>query len=331
MILTFEEKYSQLLLEIKNRFSPSKISPKYLRHYICDFIELYAILHKEKVTKSEIIDLFGLSDLNLAEVDRESISGLTPAEIDEKIENEVNILFVCIEYRKSLISTKYPFDISGNSIKLLDNLSYEQKAYISFLFSSNLSIFNEFSTDLTSEFEYLVYCAAKVFFPVQTIIKQFGKNSDYTGTAQAKIRSLAQDMNVKTRDEEINKVNGNQEKGLDIIAWIPFSDKDTNMLIYLFQCACGDGWIKKFNEAKRYCAYYDLYKLSPQSIMAMSYGLNMMGEFEKSDDMVSGDSLFFDRLRIMEYIPEECPQYETLNSFALIDQLISTQNIDLNL
>lgn len=331
MILTFDEKYELLLEEIKNRFSPSNISPKYLRHYICDFIELYTIFHKEKVTKSEIIDLFGSSGLNLAEVDRESISGFTSAEVDEKIENEVNTLFLCMEYRKVLVPTKYPFEIHNNSIELIDNLSFEQKAYISFLFSSNLSIFKEFSSDLTSEFEYLVYCTAKDFFPPHTIIKQFGKNSDYTGTAQNKIKSLAKDMKITFRDEEISKVTGNQEKGLDIIAWIPFSDEDTNMLIYLFQCACGDGWIKKFSETKRYLAYYDFYKLYPQSIMAISYGLNMVGEFEKSDDMVSGDSLLFDRLRIMEYIPSGCPRYETLTSFTLIDKIVFTQTIDLNL
>lgn len=331
--MTFNEKYNKFLLELKNRFSPSNISPKYLRHYICDFVELYTLLNNEKVTKSEVIDLFSGSGLNLAKVDRENITGLTPAEIDEKIENEVDILFDCMKYRLSIINKKYPFIINKNSIRIHSDLIFEQKVYIALLFSSNLSVFSEFQTTLTSEFEYFVYCAIQNFFPKQTIIKQFGKNSDYTGNAQVKIKSLAKDMNIKPRLEEIQKVIGNQEKGLDIIAWIPFTDTDTNMLIYLFQCACGDGWIKKFNETKRYLAYYDFYKLLPQSIMAVSYGFNILGEFEKSDDIVSGESLIFDRLRIMEYIkntPEKCSQKE-LNSIQLIDKLISANTINLNL
>jgi hypothetical protein len=35
-------------------------------------------------------------------------------------------------------------------------------------------------------------------FP-ESVIKSFGKNSDYTGTAQEKIRMLAKDLNITTR------------------------------------------------------------------------------------------------------------------------------------
>lgn len=334
MNLTFDKKFSSLLLNLKDRISPINISPKYLRHYICDFIELYTIFYKESVTRSEILDLFDDCDFNLAIVDRQSIKDLTKAEIDEKKENEVTYLFQCLEYRKNIISIKYPFLTTVNSIDLDSDLSSEQKIYLSFLFASNLSIFSEFQADLTSEFEYFVYCAAKKFFPLQTIIKQFGKNSDYTGNAQTKIRALATDLNIKTRDIEIQNITGSQEKGLDLIAWIPFSDQDTNMLIYMFQCACGDGWIKKFSETRRYFAYYDFYKLKPESVIAVSYAFNIMGKFEKSDDMVSGESLFFDRLRLMEYInfhaDADCDQ-DDLQSIMLIDKLITTPVITLNL
>ena len=329
MVLTFDEKYTKLQNEIKNRFSPSNISPKYLRHYICDFIELYTTFNHEKVTKAEIIDLFSSSSLNLAKVDKESVAGLSVAEIDEKIENEVDYLFACLQYRSDIIEEKYPFIISSNSIRIDNTLTYEQKIYLSFLFASNLSVFTEFQSDLTSEFEFFVYCVSKKFFPSQAIIKQFGKNSDYSGNAQSKIRSLGKDLNIVIKDL-VDDVIGNQEKGLDIIAWLPFNDKDTNMLTFLFQCACGDGWIHKFSETRRYRGYYDFCKLQPQHVMAISYGLNMQGKFERNDDIIAGESLLFDRLRLMEYIDNQCTQADDLNSIKLIDKIVSTQNINLN-
>ena len=139
-------------------------------------------------------------------------------------------------------------------------------------------------------------------------------------------------MNIITYDTEIGNVVGNQEKGLDVIAWIPFNDKNTNMLMYLFQCACGTEWYKKFSETKRYRAYYDFRKLEPQYVMAISYGLNILGEFEKNDEIIASESLFFDRLRLMEFIESnDCNASENLLSIRLIEKLIVEESIDLNL
>ena len=319
--MTFDEKYQSLIEHLPSRVTPSIIPSQHLKHNICDFIEIYTFFYYDKVSKAEILDL--LSDYNFSFLDIEEDS-LTEGELDDIKESVINLLFDALEYRASILDTKYPFTLENNNLIVLkDNLSVEQKVYLSLLFSSFLSIFNEFLADLTSEFEHIVYISLKKFFPIQTVIKQFGKNSDYRGTAQAKIKALGRDLNIHIRDEEVNQVMGNQEKGLDIIAWIPFSDKNTNMLIYLFQCACGKDWIKKFSETKRYLAYYDFYKLQPMSVMAISYGLNMMGEFEKSDEIIASESLFFDRLRIIEFFDENIiPNINDLNSIKLIDKLL---------
>ena len=129
-------------------------------------------------------------------------------------------------------------------------------------------------------------------------------------------------MNINLREEEVAKIRGNQEKSLDIIAWIPFKDKGSNMLVYMFQCACGKDWVKKFSETKRYCAYFDFYQFKPISVIAISYALNIMGDFEKSDDIVSADSLLFDRLRLMEFcICNSDINLDSLESINLIKRL----------
>ncbi|SFV57463.1 Phage protein [hydrothermal vent metagenome] len=319
--MTFDDKYQSLIEQLENRVTPAIIPSKHLKHNICDFIEIYTFFYYDKVSKSEILDL--LSDYEFSFTDT-SEEILTANELSDIKESVINILFDALEYRASILGAKYPFTIENrNTILLKDNLSIEQKVYLVLLFSSLLSIFNEFQGDLTSEFEYIVYLSLKKFFPLQTVIKQFGKNSDYSGTAQEKIKALGRDLKIHIRDEEVNQVMGNQEKGLDIIAWIPFSDGNTNMLIYLFQCACGKEWIKKFSETKRYLAYYDFYKLQPMSVIAISYGLNMMGEFEKNDEIIASESLFFDRLRIIEFFDEELmTDINDLNSIKLIEKLL---------
>lgn len=315
--------YSDLIEKLPSRVSPATISIAYLRHYICDFIEIYSFFYKENVTKAEIRDLFDDYDFNLAKVCGDSISELSEAEINDRKEEEITYLFQCLEYRQNLLSINYPFlIINQNSIKTKSTLTNENYVYLVFLFASNLHIFKEYQSQLTSEFEYLVYQIIKNFFPTHTIIKQFGKNSDYTGTAREKIRLLASDMNISLREEEVAKIRGNQEKGLDIIAWVPFKDKSSNMLVYMFQCACGKDWVKKFSETRRYSAYFDFYQLKPIAVMAISYALNIMGDFEKSDDIVSSESLLFDRLRLMEFcICSPDINLDSLESISLIKRL----------
>lgn len=331
--MNFDEKVDLLLTHLQSRISPANISPKYLRHYICDFLELYTFFYQEAVTKSEIIDLFDDHRFNLATVGDQNISGLSQSEIDDKKEEEVIYLFQCLEYRSDILSEKYPFSISNNSITLKDTLSFSQKIYLVFLFGSNLSIFSEFESSITSEFEHISFCILKTMFSANTEIKQFGKNSDYTGTAREKIKELARDMYLKVDDEAINSIprSNQQERGLDVIAWIPYKDNiANNMLVYLIQCACGKTWTHKFSEVFRYLDYFQFKSFQPVGVMAISYGLNIMGRFEQNDDIVSSKSLILDRFRLMEFVQEtDCYKVDSLISVSLVERL-NTSTINLS-
>ena len=331
--MNFNEKVDFLLAHLHNRLSPANISPKYLRHYICDFIELYTFFYQESVTKSEILNLFNDHQFNLAKLGDQNISGLSTSEIDDKKEEELIYLFQCLEYRRDILREKYPFIVDNNSIKLKDTLLFSQKIYLVFLFGSNLSIFSEFQSDITSEFEHISFCILNTMFSVNTEIKQFGKNSDYTGTAREKIRKLAEDMCIRVDDDAIASIpsTNQQERGLDIIAWVPHQDNiANNMLVYLIQCACGKEWIHKFSEVFRYLDYFQFKSFQPVGIMAISYGLNIMGRFEQNDDVVSSKSLMLDRFRLMEFVQEtDCYKIYNLTSLRLLDQL-TTSTIQIN-
>ena len=279
--------------------------------------------YKERLTKSAIIDLFNDHDFNLAKVDNENrISDLSNAEIDDLKMKECHYIFDCLQHRKALLNSKYPFIITNNAIEI-KNISLKiEKVYLIFLFASSLDIFSDMRSVFTKEFEYLVYLSMLNYFPSHATVKEFGKTSRYTGQAIDKIYSLASDMKLETNDQSIvDDVRGNQEKGLDLVAWTHFQDDFSNKLMYFFQCACGKYWNGKTNEARRYLEYFDFRKLEPIFAIAISYGLNMAGTFERISDITASKSLLLDRIRILEFLNEDCINQDHLESISIVDSL----------
>jgi hypothetical protein len=158
--------------------------------------------------------------------------------------------------------------------------------------------------------------------PPHAIIKEFGKNTKYRGTAQERIIALGSELNVKIFEDEIkNNVRGNQERGLDVIGWIPFHDKTPNFVSILGQCACGKDWYKKQSETRRYeNSYYQFYRNRPIHTMFIPYALGTgSSSFYQSDEI---DCLLFERFRIMEYI-NETDFLNDLDSKKIIDGCIN--------
>jgi hypothetical protein len=120
-------------------------------------------------------------------------------------------------------------------------LNDKQKIYIFLLLASNLNLFQDFQTDLTTEFELLSQKALENYLPNYAEVKSFGKNSVFTGLACDKVRQLATYMNITTNEEYLKSVSskGTQDLGLDIVAWLPLEDKIGNYISVFAQCACG--------------------------------------------------------------------------------------------
>ncbi|MEZ4907965.1 MAG: hypothetical protein R2771_10100 [Saprospiraceae bacterium] len=70
--------------------------------------------------------------------------------------------------------------------------------------------------------------------PTNSTVKEFGKNTEYKGNAIEKIKNLADDLDLAIDDYELNQVGerNNQERGLDIIGWLPFNDKCGNKVVF---------------------------------------------------------------------------------------------------
>lgn len=306
----FDEKIKSFFENIDFRYSPPQQNTD---HYLVDYIEFYSFFYGDVVTKAEVLDLLDDHGVNIKKyfntyshsIDEnvsEENDGNVSEDNDEK-EYCLNQAFNFLLYRSGVIKEDYPFLVDKNSISLKKSITINNKVYLILLFCSMLERFKEFQSILTSDFESISAHALKnMFFGYE--IKEFGKRSDYSGSAKDKIISLASDMKIGINNHELNKINinNNQEKGLDIVLWQPFSDGIPNMIILLVQCACGKDWYKKTSEVKRYYSYLNFSSFKPNCVLTIPFGLSNNGGFSQSDDVASSEGLLLDRLRIVENI-----------------------------
>jgi hypothetical protein len=295
---------------------------KNMEHLYADYVELVGLFSNNSfVTSSDILDRIKDSGGLRKKENQEEI---TVGEENDKNEGWINYIFQIIEERSNLFGINYPFEYSLSKIILKSDLSDKQELYLFLLISSNLDLFKKVKSELTSDFETISYYALKNYFPSHAVVKQFGKKSDYSGTAIKKIKDLAIDLKVEVREHEIENISerNNQERGLDVIGWIPFSDNCPNIITVLGQCACGKEWASKHHDTKRYKHYLKFYRLTPYHAIFIPYALIGKGgtKFLRSDD-IEDNTLVFERKRIIDLFNNK-DEFAALESKQIVEECI---------
>lgn len=298
------------------------VPAKNLIYLYADYVELVSLFSNQNyVSSSDILDRFNDEDII-----RQKIADSDQSEANDEDERFVASIYRLIIERSHLFGTDYPFNIEGiDKIKLKDNgdLSMRNRIYIYLLLSSSLNIFSIFQPVLTSEFESLCHQVLSNFLPTHAFVKSFGKNTSYTGTAVKKIKDLADHMKIRIDSDAFEEISekGTQEKGLDLIGWIPFEDNVSNLIAILAQCACGKDWDKKLGETSRYNNYFKFHRLNPIHSMFIPYNLVSYNKvtFFRNDEI--NNRLIFERKRILNYITNT-DFFETFQSKTLVDSCI---------
>ncbi|SER91344.1 hypothetical protein [Pedobacter rhizosphaerae] len=304
--------------------------PKHLEHLYADFVELVTLFAAAGsfVSTADILDRLKDEGAIVTDDDMEDAD---QAEENDKQEAWVDEIFRVLEQRSNTYGNDYPFDLSHRRITLADKLTFKNKLYLFLLASANLKIFKAVKSSLTSDFEAVSFYALSNYLSDRAIVKQFGKQSDYIGTAREKITKLAEDLKVELNQMELDNVSeqNKMERGLDVIGWLPFEDGCPNMITILGQCACGRDWHLKYHDTKRFENYLSFYKKNPIHAMFIPYALvgKQQGRtFYRSDD-IEKDTMLFERKRITELFSEE-EFFNTLESKSVVDQcLLFTEDI----
>ena len=313
MAMSFEDKYIQCCRNLENLDKPD--CSRYDTNLFADFVELLVIFSKgDGIAYGDIQDrFFGEPDEN------------NSSERNDANESFIDSIFSLIEERRGLYGNQYPFEIGKEQIVTLKKeLTLSQKLYLFLLISSSLNIFKSFNAEITTDFELVSYEAIRSFLP-NAIVKSFGKLSEYKGDAKAKIRSLADDIGLPTDDYEIECIGERnvQERGLDIVSWIPFEDKCQNKIVFLCQCACGKQYESKQHDVRRFEHYYRFYRTKPQRTLFVPYALinPKDGKFYHSDYIEEG-YLIFERFRIISLAKRKGDVFTLLNSNCLVERCI---------
>lgn len=309
--MTFDDKYVASINYLSNIGRPDY--PQDQIGLYSDYIELMILFSGEDgVSFGDILDLF------YGEPDER-----TDAEIRDKEEVFIKRIFSLIDERIVLFADLYPFEKSKNSYFLKRNISDNEKYYVLLLISSQLDIFNLFQSDLTTDFETLSFETLKKFIPT-AVVKQFGKNTNYKGNAKDKIKSLSIEIGIPVNNYEINQINekNNQERGLDVIGWLPFNDNCQNKIVFLGQCACGKRFELKQHDTRRFADYFIFYKTKPQHTLFVPYSLININEGKFYHNYIEEDYLVFERKRMVSLLSGN-NIYNQLLSKKLVEKCIS--------
>jgi hypothetical protein len=156
-----------------------------------------------------------------------------------------NEVFDLIETRYLLYADTYPFDVSGEEIRRLDNLDDVQRTYL-FLLSCASGRYVSQHGLLAKSFERLCARVLEMSVPgasVHVFGTAQGNNSMFSGNFVARARSLASQLGeVMQPDAEKIARSENGDRGLDVVAFVNPGDDLSSRLVIFAQAATGREW-----------------------------------------------------------------------------------------
>lgn len=274
-------------------------------HYYCDYIELIALCESEDgLSSSDVYDRF-------QEDERiQDIGSKDGAETNEAWLASIESWFVELEVRSEAYGDKYPFEFVDSRFALkkqLDDFSY---IYIGLLLCSCLR-YVENKSILSSAFEFASWCAMKRYLPETSEVHIFGVSSrnpgKYVGSLEEKVRLLSEDTGYPVSSRpNVFRERDNGDGGVDIIAWVPFS-QDINLdkkLLFIGQSASTMGWPEKQHSSRRLLSFLDI-ETTTINTLYVPYDMRDSERNIKEWTIVTTDVLF-DRHRLFTLLrPDE--------------------------
>jgi len=304
--------------------------PYYKEHYYCDYVEILALINnKDIVSISDIYDRFkesiDMQENNDLQIDENPNDPPINENSDDKWRNRIQEWFDNIASRNVAFNNFYPFVVKDNNIQLKNPLTDCHKLYIFLLLSASQKYINTTGNTLSEDFEKVSLVALKNYLPNNAISHIFGTKSDrYIGTLEDKITRLAGDLKYRIKTNDF-KSNNTGDAGLDLVAWLSFSNDDNqnNMQIFLAQCATGKQWGNKQHETKKITNHYIDFKSEANYTFFMPYDCRN-ADRNFAEENIIFDGLFFDRIRILYLLKNEIDKIMNFASFnSIVDYAIS--------
>lgn len=238
-----------------------------------------------------------------------------------------NDVFRLLEDRLRSFGESYPFEWSRRQLVVRED-SPSHHPYLFLLACSTLRYVPDKAkqVDLAARFEWLSVEATRRLLPDRSNVRLFGSNTrrdgHYSGLLIDRVQKLAADLGERfIADRDDFEARDQGDNGLDVVAWVPFSDGLSGFPTILGQCACTPTWVVKQHSSSR-----DSWK----SIMTFSVDTTnycfIPFDFRKADGSWHAkhqihNSVLIDRRRFIEILTPAFAAVEPIDDFACLVDL----------
>lgn len=286
---------------------PNNTDSEYL---IADYLEYRCLLKGTSVSDMEVRSSLSVSDDELDNDGVESSDDISMSVVEKAL--------MCCSQRCHIGGDKYPFVLSNHSITKKDHESWSYVVYTFLLLTTRLNMNtqkNQNGQDATKLFEHLCEKVLATYLGEHS--KSFVFGTGVSGGFQAKIEDLINRLHLNALYKSPFGSTGRQKDGnLDVVAWIPFDDKKDSQLIFFGQCKTGDNWEEKLTELQPDDFFSNYMSNKPFNGACKAFFVaESFGDF-KWEERTTAGGIFFDRMRIMQYLPKEIDE-QLMNNIAL--------------
>ncbi len=256
---------------------------------------------------------FNVSDFNEiigTEVLNEDRDGYLQGEEIDEFRSYFDQAVSMVRKRAIWFEDVYPFKVESNVVYWNGSrdIKEEHLLYLVLLACSVSHHIPSMSDSLRSAFEELSKIAMKGMFPIETQVLQFGPRSAdrrnvFGGAANKAVPKLASKLNAQLINED-QLPTELRDFGIDIIAILGFGDSVPYTFFATAQCATGEKWWEKRNEARaaNELAGFIHLNVSHTNILFVPHCPRVQFDAWNEDPARTGDCVLCDRYRICRLV-----------------------------
>jgi hypothetical protein len=209
------------------------------------------------------------------------------------------------EQRAFSCPAKYPFKVNENSLEPQTDGGMIKEIYQFLLLSTRLNMNEDREQagyDATKLFEELCASVAREYFGQHSKTMVFGTAG--AGVFQQKVEDLILKLNLtSTYKTPLGSTGRQKDAAVDVVAWIPFSDKKDSQMIALGQCKTGTHWEGMLTSTQPDVFFNSYFSGIPFADIERMFFVCESCGIDRWEERSRKAGIIFDRTRIMEYVP----------------------------
>lgn len=234
---------------------------------------------------------------------------------DDRAFNRLQEALAYIELRKKGCGNKYPFAPNRDSIIWTDHDSPYATIYQFLLLNTRLKsksvVINGKKEEGTLLFEQLSSIILKNYWGRENSHVYVTGTSNQARSFEEKIQTILKELHYSLKLKcPLGSTGHEKDGGIDVVVWKNFSDEKDSKLFGLCQCKTGTNWKDGNIGALSSRSFWHAY-ISHDPYLHYVPIYMVTEDFENNWEIIARSAgLFFDRCRLMDYLPDNIAETE---------------------